>query len=62
MVCIDFWNGTSFMVKNVKQNLFVRFFLDSILQTSCKELNNKNETNLKKNVSIRFEGEQGMVY
>ncbi|XP_066926348.1 E3 ubiquitin-protein ligase HACE1-like [Clytia hemisphaerica] len=33
---------------------------DSLLQTSCKELSGKNDDVLKKNVSIRFAGEQGM--
>ena len=40
---------------------FYFFFKESLLQTSCKEMSEKNDDMLKKNVSIRFDGEQGMV-
>ncbi|XP_065646251.1 E3 ubiquitin-protein ligase HACE1 isoform X3 [Hydra vulgaris] len=33
---------------------------DSLLSASCKQLEEKNESQLKKNISVRFQGEEGM--
>lgn len=38
------------------------FFLpDSLLQTSCEQMTGKTAERLKKNVVVRFTGEEGMV-